>query len=44
MVNVPLPVQFAVAPVTVHVPVMVPPLKVPSRVRVFTSTPVDIMT
>jgi hypothetical protein len=44
MVKVPLPAQFAVAPPTVHVPAMVPPLTVPSRVRVFTSTPVDITT
>ncbi len=44
MVKVPLPAQFAVAPLTVHVPAMVPPLTVPSRVRVFTSTPADITT
>ena len=44
MVNVPLPAQFAVAPVTVHVPVIFPLFTVPSKVRVFTSTPVDITT
>ena len=44
MVNVPVPVQFAVAPVTDQVPVICPPPTVPSRVRVFASTPEDRMT
>ena len=44
MVKVPLPAQFAVAPLTVHVPVIFPLPTVPSSVRVFISTPVDITT
>jgi len=41
MVNFPDPVQFAVAPETVQLPVICPPLTMPSRLRVFTSVPVD---
>jgi len=44
MVKVPWPVQVPIAPVTVHVPVICPPLTVPSRVRIFASTPEDMMT
>ena len=44
MVKVPVPVQFAVAPVTDQVPVICPPLTVPSKVRIFASTPEDMMT
>ena len=44
MVKVPFPVQFVVAPVTVHVPVICPPLTVPCKVRVFTCSPVKVMT
>jgi hypothetical protein len=44
MVKVPLPVQFAVAPLTVQVPVIWPPLTVPLSVRVFTSAPVEVTT
>ena len=36
--------QFAVAPETVQLPIICPPLTVPSKVSVSTSAPVDVTT
>ncbi len=44
MVKVPLPLHPTVAPVTIQVPVICPPLIVPSRVSVLPAVPVELTT
>jgi hypothetical protein len=44
MVKVPLPLHPPVAPVTVQVPVILPPLTMPSRINVLTVAPVELTT